>query len=888
MRYRPMRRIRAWLRSDAEIAGEIDEEIAFHLEMRAAKLESAGLDPEDARAQAEREFGDTGALRRALHRQDRRIQARHRTLGRLGDVARDVRFACRSLARAPGFALVALLTLVLGIGASVAMFTVVNAVLLRPLPYPEAEQLVRLWPDQNANMALARELGEGAPSLESWTGLALFGLTHAGDDGAALLTAQAIEAGFFDVFGTRPALGRPFTVEERDPTRSDVVLLSDALWRTRFGADPAVIGRRVPMEGTGHATREVVGVMPRGFVAPFADHVERVDVWIPLQVPPGRTVATDSTWFVNHIVGRMRAGATAAGVATEVSTLLTRVRAETGGLISEESVRAPGAMPILDALVADVRSTLRLLLWVVALVLLLACANLANLMLARGERRRPELAAKAALGGSRMRLVRELLTEGAVIAALGAVGGVLFARVILDGLRISEASGLPRMDALPIDARVLGFAVLAATLSLLLFALLPALRVTAGDLRPALGEARRTRGRTVASRRIGASLIAGEVALAMVVVTGAALLVQSFRTVRAVDAGMNVERVIAVQLQPSPAAYSSTRLREYYGELFERLRALPGVSGVGAIHLTPFTMSNWAFPYLAEGHSPPDNEPLPSANFRVVTPGYFEAVGMPLRAGRTFDERDASDAPAVGIINRTLAEQLWPGQDAVGRTIHLFGNTPFRVIGVVGDVHQHALDAAPRPEMYRPFEQWTLSGMTVMVAADADPAALAAQVRDVVASIDRGVPIVSLRPLADVLDDSLGGRRFVASVLSFFGVLALLLGVIGVYGVMTHAVSARRGEFSVRIALGATRRDVLGHALRGGIAPVLVGLAVGTLAALATGWLLESLLFGVQPGDPLVIAVAALVLGASALLAIWLPARRVASLDPASACQPSV
>jgi predicted permease len=627
----------------------------------------------------------------------------------------------------------------------------------------------------------------------------------------------------------------------------------------------------------------VIGVMPRGFVAPFADHVERVDAWVPLHVPPGRTVATDSTWFINHMVGRMDDDATASGVATEITTLLARIRDETGGLISEEAVRSPGAVPLLDALVADARTTLRLLLYAVALVLLLACANLANLMLARGERRQPELAARAALGGSRLRLVRELLTEGAVIAALGALGGVLLARVILDVLRVSEASGLPRMDQLVIDGHVLAFAVLAATVSLLLFALLPALRVTAGDLRPALGEARRTRGRTVAGRRIGAALIAIEVSLAMVVVSGAALLVQSFRTVRAIDAGMNVERVIAVQLQPSPTAYSSERLREYYGDLLERLRALPAVNGAGAIHLTPFTTSNWAFPYLAEGHSPPPNEPLPSANFRVVTPGYFEAVGMPLLAGRAFDERDASDAAAVGIINLTLAEQLWPDQDAVGRTINLFGNLPFRVVGVVGDVHQHSLDAAPRPEMYRPLEQWTHSTMTVMLASDADRGALAAQVRGVVAGIDRDVPIVSLRPLAEVLDDSLGARRFVAGVLSFFGLLALLLGAIGVYGVMTYAVSARRGEFGVRIALGATRRDVLGHALRGGIVPVLVGLAGGFLAALAAGRLLESLLFGVRPGEPVVIAVAAMVLGASALLATWLPARRVARLDPTSA-----
>jgi putative ABC transport system permease protein len=883
MRYRRLRRVRAWFRSEADIARDIDEEIAFHLEMRTAALMRSGLDRAEAEARATRDFGDAGVLRRSLQRHDRRRERWRRAGAWLGDVARDVRFACRSLVRAPGFTVAAVVTLILGVGASVAMFTVVNAVLLRPLPYASPDRLVHIWPGNNANIALATTLGEGAPSLGSWTGLALFGLTHAGDDGAAVLTAQAIDAGFFDVVRTRPVLGRAFTAEERDPARSAVVILSDDLWRTRFGADAGVIGRRVRLDGMGHSAREVVGVMPRGFVAPFADHVEQVDAWVPLHVAPGATVATDSTWYVNQIIGRLRDGASAQRVASEVSTLLARVREETGGLLAEEAVRSAGALPLRDSIVADARYTLRLLLYAVVLVLLLACANLANLMLARGERRQPELAAKAALGGSRARLVRELVTEGGVIAAFGTLGGMLLARLLIDALRVGKASGLPRMAELGIDARVVAFALLVACGSLLLFGLLPALRVTAGGLRPALGDGRRTRGRTVAGRRIGAALIVAETALAMVIIAGAALLIQSFRAVRAIDAGMDVERVLAVQLQPSPSAYQGARTREFYDELLERIRALPGVGGAGAIHLPPFTLMNWGFPYLAEGHSPPENAPLPSANFRVVTPGYFAAVGVPLLAGRAFDERDTAGAEAVGIINRVLAEQLWPGQQAVGRTINLFGHTPFRVVGVVGDVHQHALDAAPLPEMYRPFAQWTLSGMVVMVATDGDLAALEAHVRGIVASLDRGVPIVWARPLAEVLDESLGRRRFVAGVLTFFGALALLLGAIGVYGVMTYAISARRAEFGVRIALGATPREVVAAALRGGVTPVLVGLAIGVLAALATGRLLESLLFGVRPGEPLVLAAAAAVLAASALLATWLPSRRVATLDPTRA-----
>jgi putative ABC transport system permease protein len=886
MTHRPLRRVRSWFRSAAEIERDIDEEIGFHLEMRAATLMQRGLTAAAAAEQAAREFGDARGLRRSLRRRDGRAEWRRRVWTWLSDVNQDVRFALRSVVRARGFSAVALFTLMLGIGASVAMFTVVNAVLLRPLPYPAPDQLVHVWPGNNFNIALADEVAAGAPSLAAVTGLTRWGLTLREPGDAAVLMAQGVDAAFFEVFGVRPSPGRPIRPEERDPTRSDVVILSHDLWQTRFGGAAGVIGQRIALDGYGHATREVIGVMPRGFVAPLADGGERVNLWVPLHVPPGRTVATDSTWYVNNVVGRLRPGAGVAGVAAEVGTLLDRVRQETGGLLSEEAVRSPGALPLHDSLVSQSRNTLWLLLGAVGLVLLLTCANLANLLLARGERRRPELAARAALGASRGRLIRELMTEGAVLTAMGAAGGLLLARLILDVLRVGEASGLPRMAQLAIDVRVVAFAALVAGGALVLFALLPALRATAGDLRPALGAARRAPGRTRGGRRIGFALIAAEVALAMVLVTGAALLIQSFRTVRAVDPGMTPEGVLAVQLQPPPAEYEGQRAGVFYAELLERLRALPAVRAAGAIHLLPFTQNNWGFPYLAEGHTPPINAPLPSANFRVVTPGYFAAVGVPLHAGRDFDTRDEGGA-AVGMINRTLAEQLWPGQEAVGRVINLFGNTPFRVIGVVGDVHQHALDAQPSPEMYRPLAQWPVSGMVVMLRADGDAAALVPAVRQVVAALDRGVPIVDARPLADVLDDSLATRRFIVGVLTFFGVLALLLGAVGVYGVMTYAVSARYAEFGVRLALGATHRDVLRDALRGGLAPVLLGLTAGLLASLAANRLLESLLFGVQPRDPRVLAAAALVLGGSALLASWLPARRVTRVEPVSALEGS-
>lgn len=873
------RRVREWFRSRAQMAAEVDEEIAFHLEMRAAKLAAQGLAPAAALAQAKREFGDAASLRQDLLRHEVRRDRRLRVGAWLEDLHQDVRFALRSFARAPGFAAVALGTLVLGIGASVSIFTVVNSVLLRPLPYDEPERLVHVWPGHNYNMALAEAVAGSAPSLAAWTGLSFWGLTLTGAGDAVELATQVVDAGFFDVFAVRPQLGRAFTTAERDPSRSGVVLISDELWRTRFGADRSIIGRQIRVDGYGHRTREVIGVMPRGFVPPLADGAGQVALWVPLHVPPGRSITTDSTWYVNQVIARLAPGATLERAGAEVAVALQRARAASGNRLSEEAVRAPGAVSLHASLVGATSRSLWVLLGAVAMVLLLVCANLANLLLARGDRRRPELAARAALGATRPRIVRELLTESAVLALLGGAGGVLFARLVLDALQVAEASGLPRRGELAMDGHVLGFALAVSTLALALFALLPALRITSGNLRPALGSGRRAHGLTRGGRRLGSLLIGAEVALAMVLVTGAGLLLQSFRAVRSIDPGLDTGDVLAVAIAPSPAEYDGDRALQLHAEILERVRALPGVTTAGAIHLLPFTANNWTFPYLAEGHEPPANGPLPSANFRVVTPGYFDAVDVPLLAGRTFDASDAG-GPDVVIINRRLAELLWPGRDAVGRELRLFGSIPLRVVGVVGDVRQHTLDAEPEPEMYRPFGQWTLSSMVIMVETRGDPAALADPVRAAIAAIDRDIPVVQARPLHEILGESLAQRRFFSSVLTFFGLLALLLGGVGVYGVMSYAVSARMPEFGVRIALGATHGRVLRDALAAGLAPVIAGGLTGTLLSFQASRLLESLLFEVRPREPLVLLAAAVLLAAVATLATWAPTRRVRAAEP--------
>ena len=876
---RRLRGVRWLFRSRNEIVGDVEEEIAFHLEMRTSALVATGHTRVEAEEQARREFGDARELRASLRRSDARTQRRRRVSVWWDELRQDASFAWRSQLRAPGFATVALCTLALSLGAAVAMFTVVNAVVLRPLPYAEPDRLVQLSPGQNFNIMMAETLEQRVPKLASVTGMSQWGLTLTGAGAAVELEAQVVEPAFFDVFTVRPALGRAFREDERDPARSDVVLLSDALWRTRFGGDAGVIGRRIAVDGYGHRSREVIGIMPAHFVAPLVASGQTPQLWVPLTYVPGRTIATDSSWYVNRIVGRMQPGVHVADVARDVRAAMERVRAE-HDQISDEAVRQAGAAGLLESIVGDARATLWTLLGAVGLVLLLACANLANLLLARGVRRRQELAARAALGAARLRIVRGLVTESALLACAGAALGILLAQIVLQLLRVSEVSALPRAADLSMDTRVLLFAAATTGVCVLLFGVLPALRATSGDLRPALGPGARVSGPSRGGRRFGSLLIGTEVALAMVLVTAAGLLISSFRALRAVDSGIDASDVLAVRLSPPPAEYEGARARQFYDDLFERLRRLPGVTGVGAIHLLPFTGGNWSFPYLADGHEPPVGAPLPSANFRVVAGSYFDALDIPLLAGRVFDSRDRSDGEPVGIINHTLAESLWPGQSAVGREIRLFGSSPFRVIGVVGDVRQHGLDTQTSPEMYRPLTQWTLAAMTVTVETQGAGSALAPLVAAAVRSIDEDVPVVDARPLDAVLDESLARRRFFAGVLTTFGAVALLLGVIGVYGVMTYAASSRVPEFGVRIALGATHADVLRLAFTAGITPVALGLAAGAAAAAAASRLLSGLLYGVQPHDPLTLLLAALLLGSAAALASWLPARRFSRVEP--------
>jgi predicted permease len=483
------------------------------------------------------------------------------------------------------------------------------------------------------------------------------------------------------------------------------------------------------------------------------------------------------------------------------------------------------------------------------------------------------------MGASGGRLVREQVAEGALLALAGGAVGVLLARAALAALRVTEASGLPRVGDAGVDGRALFFALAATAGSVLLFALLPALRTSAVAPRAELHEGVRQGGPGRGAHRVSRALVTGEIALSVVLVTMAALVLASFAALRSVDPGLDADDVLVARLAPSPQRYAGDRAVGLYRALEERIAALPGVTAVGSIQLEPFSQGNWRFPYLAEGHASPAGAPLPMANFRAVTPGYFAAVDVPLLAGRLLQPEDGPGAQRVLLVNRAMASELWPGEDAVGREVLVFGSNPYRVVGVVGDVRQHALDRAPAPEMYVAHAQWVIGSMAMLVESPR-ATALAPAIREVVRTLDPDVPIADLRPLTGFLDDSLARRRFFVSLLAAFAALALVLGGVGVYGVTAHLVASLLPEAGLRLALGASPAAVLRRTMWRGFAPAALGLALGLPGALAAARLLRGLLFEVSPAHaPTWIGVAA-VLGGVALLASWLPARRAARLDP--------
>ena len=810
----------------------------------------------------------------------------------MDDLRQDLRWAARSIARNPLLATAAVVTLALGIGAGTAVFSVVHGLLLKPLPYAEPDRLVSVWPEQNFNKALVRRIAEAVPALEGISGISNGEVVLTGDGSAEQLRSSLVSVGHFALLGVRPALGRSFRPEESVPGEDGVVILSHGLWTRRLGGDPGILGRTVRLSGAGHESRTVIGVLPEGY-RPVSDSGDPPQLWMPLADPESWTVHDDSSWYVNWRVGRLAPGATREQATAQLRAEALRLRSEGSNAFDEEVVRTAEVVPLGRGSADDLSRPLWLLMGAVGLVLLIACANVANLLLARGEARERELAVRRALGAGRLRIARQLLTESAILGVAGGLLGIAIAYGAVEVLAARAAAVLPRTDEVAVDGAVLLFALASSLLAAVVFGALPALQGSrgAGAGGGSDAECLRSAGRgalgTGRSGRLPRWLIGAEVALAVVVLVASGLMLRSLHSLYAVDPGFDPSNVLAFQVTPPEAKYPDpAAANRFYDRLLERIGAMPGVRSAGGIQLLPLTGGNWGFPSYPEGFVLPEGDTPPSLNFRIVRPGYMEAVRMPLLAGRRLADADGlGDAPDLAVVNETLAREYFPGgaEAALGRKIRFFGpeGPEVAIVGVVGDVRQFALDLEPQPEVYVTSQEWTWPvALWMVVRTDGDPMRLAGDVRRAVAAIDPDVPVARVDRMEAVVARSAGTRRFVAVLLTAFGALALVLGAIGVFGVTSYTVARRLPELGLRKALGATPGGLVGETLRRGLRPVAAGVAVGVVAALLVSRLLASLLFGVAPRDPATLAAAAGFLLLVGTAAVALPALRASKVDP--------
>jgi predicted permease len=806
----------------------------------------------------------------------------------------DLRYAARMLRKRPAYTLVAVLTLALAIGANTAIFSVVNGVLLKPPPFPEPQQLqqlVRLYPEGTADSLSLPKFHFLRDSASDFSSVAAFdslgsGFNMAGDGAPERVVGSRVSLDFFRTFGVPPALGRDFLPEEDRPGAPKVVVLSHALWRGRFGADPGVLGRSVTLNDEGYT---VVGVAPASFRYP-----DTAQLWTPLQADPA---SRDRANYL-EVVGRLKAGAGVERLASAMPLLSERYRAFYGEDMSKEE--RLGAKPLQEHLSGRLRPALLMLLGAVALVLLIACVNLANLQLARAATRAREIAVRSALGASSARIVRQLLTESVLLAGMGGLVGVLLAAAGVPGLLSLAPQSLQRFEAVGVDVGVLAFSAALSLLTGVLFGILPALQAVRADLQTALKDgASRTGGGTagVRTRRL---LVAGEVALAVVLLIGASLLVRSFAQLRGVAPGFDPAGVLTMKLSMPEGRYGEPAvLARFHDEMLARVQALPGVQAAGVGGSLP-TEGGPDLPFTIEGKYKGggyEAEGVGGAQFRPVTPGFLEALRIGLARGRAIEARDGAGAPLVALLNEAAARRYFPNEDPVGKRIHVgapvpefMDPAPREVVGVVKDVREHGLDEEAPPIMYVPMAQVNGPINRLMIrlmplnlavrSAAGEPGRLTQPVQREVWAVDARQPVSNVLTMEEVLTRSLGSQRFNMVLVGALAALALLLSAVGIYGVLSYLVAQRTQEIGVRVALGATRGSVVGLVLGQGMRAVGAGAAVGVLAAFGLAKLLTSLLYGLSASDPVAFLAAPALLLVVAFGATWLPARRAAHVDP--------
>ncbi|HEV2802107.1 MAG TPA: ABC transporter permease [Pyrinomonadaceae bacterium] len=798
----------------------------------------------------------------------------------------DVRYGMRMLVKTPSFTVITVLTLALGVGANTAIFSLVNAVLVRPLKYVEPERLVMVWEsdaisgfDQDTPAAATYADWKAQNQVfEDMAVQEMRSLDLTGEGEPEKLTAFAVTANFFPLLGAQPALGRNFLAEEDKPGANKVAIISHALWQNRFAGDANVVGRDIALNGEKH---RVIGVMPRDFQFRMPD----VKVWTPVAFTAEQLSNRDLHYL--EIVARLKPGVTVEQANADIRAITARIAAA----YPDQARNLSGVVvPLREQFVGGARRTLLLLLVAVGFVLLIACANIAGVLLSRAATRQREIAVRAALGASRWRIVRQLLTESLLLGGLGGALGLLLAMWTLAFLQQLVPAGLRESTELSLDAPVLVFTLAVSLLAGMIFGLAPALQASRIDLNDALKSATGGAGTGRGQRRLRSAFVVAEVALAMVLLVGAGLLIQSLMNLRGQYSGLQPDDVLTMRTQLSARKYREHEQRVgFYDQVLARVKNLPGVEAAGYTTTVPLVWGGGANGLAIEGRADDPNVGY-NANHRQVSPDYFKAIGVAVKRGRAFDERDDERAVRVAVVNETMARQFWPGEDPVGKRFKVATpdtNPWLTIVGIVSDIRQVGMDVPPKAEMYVPYRQaergvpYTLFvPRDLVVRTTVTPTELAASVRAAVREVDPNQPVANVRTLDEVLGRVTAQRRLGMNLLSAFAALGLLLAALGIYGVLSYFVVQHTREIGVRMALGAQAGDVLRLVIGRGVKLALAGIVVGLVGAFLLTRLIESLLFGVSAIDPLTFAGVTVALASVAVLACYIPARRATRVDP--------
>ena len=869
---------------------EIVEELSQHLEQEYERALSGGASEEEARAKVREELDTSDVLRRELKNVERPVPQEPVTTGKgstinlFSDLGQDIRYALRMLAKNPAFTAIAIIALALGIGANTAIFSVVNAVLLRPLPFKHPEQLVMLW-ENAAHLGFPKDTPSPANFLDwqkqgqSFSGMAAmversFNLTGVGEP--ERLEGRRVSANLFDLLGVPALLGRSFVADDDRPG-THVVLLSHALWQRRFGSDPSVIGRALTLNGENYT---VVGIMPP-FVQLPGYSTRNDQLWVPIAFPQEEASQRGNHFL--EVIARLKPGMTLKQAQVEMETIAARLAQQ---YPDYNKRRGAVVVPLHEQIVGDIKPALLILLGAVGFVLLIACANVANLLLARAAARQKEIALRLALGASRSRLTRQFLTESVLLAMFGAGLGLLLA---LAGIRILGTfipSSISQVQGISIDGTVLIFTGLVAVLTGIAFGLAPAIQGSHLNLNDTLKESGRDSAGGVKGHRARGLLVIGEVAISFVLLIGAGLLINSFLHLRKLDPGFRADHLLTMKVDLSEVKYPDRDHRSvFFDEVIRRVRALPGVQSAAVAGNLPLTYDGDSMAIGVEGLPDPPPDQQPDVIYRVIGPGYFGTMGIPIVRGRDFTDQDKGDSKDMVVISEKTAQHFWPGEDPIGKRLKPGSSASSRpwqeVIGVVKDVRQNDLIAPTKMQMYFNYRQLkNIPANALVVRTSIEPMSLAGSVRNAIWSVDKDQAVADIDTMDHIVAQAVARQRFSMFLLGFFATVALVLASVGIYGVMSYSVAQRTREIGIRMALGARRGDVLQMTVKEGLKLVGAGMLLGVGAAFILTRVMATLLFGISATDPITFVGISVVLLAVAILASYIPALRATKVDP--------